>query len=244
MFKLKVKLLFFLIFIVVIVFSGNVRAGENNSDVLKVSDDDKLGSGYYYDSQNDVVYTDKTIDAKDLSAYYGSHKKFMVKVFNDDGTPAGDVDVHFFIKGKNAIDYNIKLSNSKGIVSFPIKYPSGKYDVVSAVYCYDDNGKKTDDFWFTKNKIKIKSTISAFLLSKSIKDKNKKFSIKFLDCDGKMLKHKKIKLKVKGKVYKIKTNSKGIAKFKINSLKIGKHKITAINVVTGEKRSVNVKIKK
>ena len=59
------------------------------------------------------------------------------------------------------------------------------------------------------------------------KSKTFKFNVKLLNSKGKVLKSKKITVKFKGKIYKTKTNKKGIATFKIkvNSVK-GKFTIT------------------
>ena len=242
---MNIKYLILIVLAILVIFAGSVSAADNGTeDVMESSGDDKLKSGYYYSADDDEIYPDKTIDAKDLSIYYGSSKTYDVKVLKDDGTPESNVNVHLDILGSNLYKIKVKTSNSKGIASFSMKYGVGKYLVTSTVNGYDDNGTKTDDYWFTFNTIKIKSTIPTKTLSKSIKDKNKKFSIKFLDSNGKALKNKKIKIKVKGKTHIIKTTSRGIAKIKINSLSVGKHKLTAINTQTKEKKKISVVIKK
>lgn len=225
-------------------FSDEKLEAVAEPEVISASNENEKLEGYYYDSEYNDIYEDNTIIAKDVTMYYGDVKFYTVKVLEDNKKPAPDVDVLFGIKGKNVKDLDIKTTNYKGIVSFPIKYGVGTHKVMAIVLAYDDNGKETGDGWFTYNKITIKSTIPTKTLTKSVKQKNKKFSIKFLNSKGKVLKNKKVKIKVKGKTYKIKTNSKGIAKIKINSFKKGKHSITAINPVTKEKRKIIVKITK
>lgn len=216
-----------------------------NDEIISISNtNNKLESGYYYDSEYDDYYEDNTIIAKDITMYYGQIKYYSVTVLNDDKSPANGVEVFFGIKGKNINDFDIKTTNYKGIVSFPMNYGVGTHKVMTMIIAYDDDDNPTDDFWFTYNTIKIKSTIPTKTLKKSIKQKNKKFSIKFLNSNGKILKNKKVKIKVKGKTYTIKTNTKGIAKIKINSFKRGKHSITAINSITKEKRKITVTITK
>jgi hypothetical protein len=83
------------------------------------------------------------------------------------------------------------------------------------------------------NKVKIKHVIKAY--NKKVKKHsglNVKISLK--KVNGKYLKYKKIKVKFRGKIYKIKTNKKGVAIWKIKksmvkNLKVGKsytYKIT------------------
>ena len=62
-------------------------------------------------------------------------------------------------------------------------------------------------------------------MSKKVK-KTGKFTVKTLNSNGKAVKNKVIKIKFKGKTYKIKSNKKGIAAFKIpENLKVGKYTI-------------------
>jgi predicted outer membrane repeat protein len=65
-------------------------------------------------------------------------------------------------------------------------------------------------------------------------DKTKKYTISLKDNKGKALKNKKITLKVKGKTYTAKTNSKGVATFKLNKL-TKKGKFNAAITYAGDK---------
>ena len=76
-----------------------------------------------------------------------------------------------------------------------------------------------------KNKITVKTTLITKNKSKKVK-KSAKFKIKVLNSKGKAYKNQLVKVKFKGKTYKLKTNKKGIAIFKIpKKLKVGKYKI-------------------
>ena len=60
------------------------------------------------------------------------------------------------------------------------------------------------------------------------KSKTFKYTVKLLNKNGKILKYKYVKVKFKGKTFKAKTNSKGIATFKLKSYsKVGKFTLTA-----------------
>ena len=61
----------------------------------------------------------------------------------------------------------------------------------------------------------------------------------------KVVKNTYVKIKIDKKTYKIKTNSKGIAKFNTKKLKIGKHKVTItsanVNYQMSAKSTITIK---
>ncbi|MBO7241032.1 MAG: hypothetical protein J6U90_01070, partial [Methanobrevibacter sp.] len=57
------------------------------------------------------------------------------------------------------------------------------------------------------------------------KAKTIKFTAKLVNSKGKILKYKYIKFKFKSKIYKRKTNAKGIATLRLRNLKRGKYTI-------------------
>lgn len=207
----------------------------SNPDTLSSSmEDEKLESTLYFDEHGNY-YDDDSVVTHDVVKYYGDKdKKFNVKVYDDDKKPERDVEVSF---GKLFNKYTKKYTNGKGIVSFSVNYKVGIHDVETLIE--SDDG---DSYWQAYNVVKVKSTIPTKELVKFSTSK-KKFKIKFLDSKGKKLKNKVVKIKIKGKIHKVKTNGKGIAKIK-SKFKIGKHKITAINPVTGEKRKISVVVLK
>lgn len=207
-----------------------------DESIISAVEGEKLEKTYFYDADTDEEYEDDTVVTHNVVKYYGDRDtKFKVKVYDEDYNPEGGVYVSFGKIG-NLKD---KKTNQNGIVYFPINYKVGKYEVET--YIESEDGLS---FWSAYNTVKIKSTIPTKTLTKYATQKNKKFSIKFLDTKGKALKNKVVKITVKGKTYKKRTNSKGIVKIKINSFKIGKHKITAYNPVSKEKRKITVKILK
>ena len=208
-----------------------------DDDIMSAGNDDKLEKTSYWDADSGRFYDDDTVVTHNVVKYYGDKTtRFQIKVYDNDYNPEGGVDVEF---GKWGYKKYTKTTNSKGLVSFPINYGVGSYSVVSYIMCEDG-----ESYFTTHNIVKIKSTIPTKKLAKYITQKNKKFKIKFLNTKGKPLKNKVVKIRVKGKTYKKRTNSKGIAQIKINSFKLGKHKITAYNPVSKEKRKIIVKIAK
>ena len=146
----------------------------------------------------------------DISKYYLGSKNYQVRVFNDDGNIASGVYVKITIGGKT---YNVK-TNKNGIATLKLTQKPNKYTITASY-----KGVKVS------NKVVIKTTIITKNLSKK-KSKTAKFTVKLLNSNGKILKSKIVTIKFKGKTYKVKTNSKGIAKLTINkNIKVGKYNI-------------------
>ena len=79
--------------------------------------------------------------------------------------------------------------------------------------------KSVVDKKITKSKLITKN------ISKKFR-KSAKFNVKVLNSKGKAYPKQLVKIKFKGKIYKLKTNKKGIATFKISkNLKLGKYTI-------------------
>ena len=150
------------------------------------------------------------IVSKNLVKYYKQSKQFKVRVYGADGKPAVGKFVNFKI-GKNT--YKVRTDKS-GYATLKINMKPGKYTVIT----------KFEDVK-VKNKITVKTTLITKNKSKKVK-KSAKFKIKVLNSKGKAYKNQLVKVKFKGKTYKLKTNKKGIAIFKIpKKLKVGKYKI-------------------
>ena len=215
---------------------------EENIELTQSDEDTKLEESYFYDSEADDFYDDDTVITNDVVKYYGdTSKKFKVKVLDDDYNEMEGVYVSF---GRDWDSLKEKEANAYGNVYFPINYKVGTHYVMTYIECVNDDGTTSENYFIADNIVKIKSTIPTKTLSKHINEKKKKFAIKFLTTKGKPLKNTVVKIKVKSKTYKVRTNSKGIAYIKINSFKVGKHTITAINPKSKEKRKITVTIKK
>lgn len=149
---------------------------------------------------------------KALTMYFGSGSSYKVRVYDDNGNVAKGVKVTFKINGKTYT----RTTDSNGYAALKISLQANTYTVEAS---YKD--------FNVSNKIVVKPTL--ILKDKSVK-KSKTFSytVKLLSNKGKILKNKYVKVKFKGKTYKAKTNSKGIATFKIKvNSKTGKFTLTA-----------------
>lgn len=219
-----------------------LAVSEDTQELSQSNEEIKLEESYYYDAYDDEFYDDDTVITNNVVKYYGdTSKKFKIKVLDDDYNEMEGVYVSF---GRNWDNLKEKQTNYYGNVYFPINYKVGTHYVMTYIECENDDGTINNNYFIADNIVTIKSTIPTKTLTKHINEKNKKFAIKFLTTKGKPLKNTQVKIKVKGKTYKVKTNSKGIAYIKINSFKVGKHSITAINPKSKEQRKITVTIKK
>ena len=134
---------------------------------------------------------------------------YKVRVYDDYGKIAKNVTVKFKINGKT---YSRKTDN-KGYAYLKISLKPKKY-AISASY----------KGFIVKNNVTVKSTVITKNITKK-KAKTIKFTAKLVNSKGKILKYKYIKFKFKSKIYKRKTNSKGIATLSLKNLKRGKYVI-------------------
>ena len=165
--------------------------------------------------------------------YYGDGSSFKVRVFSNNGNPAGANQV-VTIK-LNKATYKVK-TNSKGyaILKIPNTVKPGKY-TLTATFAGQT----------IKHTVKVKQSLK---LSKvKVKKSAKKLVIKATLKGKKPIKGKKLTFKFNGKTYKAKTNKKGIAKITIKKsalkkLKVGKkvkYQVTYLKDTV--KKSVKVK---
>jgi hypothetical protein len=180
-------------------------------NVTVVADRDGFVHLTYCHGKLEVKVVPKTkIVSKNLIKYYKNSKKFKVRVYGADGKLAIGKLVKFTI-GKHT--YEVK-TNKKGYAALKINKKPGKYTIITQY----DNVK-------VKNKIKIKTVLKTKDLSKKAK-KSAKFKVKVLNSKGKAFKNQVVKIKFKGKTFKLTTNKKGKAVFVVpNKLKVGKYTI-------------------
>ena len=167
-----------------------------------------------------------SINATDLSKVYTTNTKYSVKVMHGNETL------------------------TSGAVSFTIdnkEYVGSWKD--GSVYVNLKNLKPGDHFIITeygqtldKNKITVaKATPKLTAKNKAfkVKTKTKKYTVTLKTNENKVLKNTKVAIKVNGKTYSAKTNSKGQATIKITKLtKVGKFKATVKSAATACYKSV------
>ena len=162
---------------------------------------------------------------KDLTMYYGAGSSYKVRVYDDNGNVAKNVEVKFTINGKT---YSV-FSDSNGYSSLKINLNPKTYTIVARY-----NGYKVS------NKVVVKPTLVCY--DKTVKrSKTFSYTVKLLNTKGSVLKNKYVVVKFKGKTYKAKTNSKGVATFKLNSPSIGKFALTATYGSAKVSKTITVK---
>lgn len=199
----------------------------------KVSVPLNLNSGTYVVSTSfgDVSTSEKVkvlpvVKGKDLTKTYSNTKKYTASFYNSDGTPLKNKNVKFILNGKTYT----KKTNSNGYASLDINLKVGTY----TIYAVHPKGYKIS------NKIVIKTSVIANDVSKHYLS-SKVFSATFYGKNGKVLAKKYVTFKAHGNTFKVKTNSKGVAKLTIIS-KPTSFEMYSINPSTGEQKTNTVKI--
>jgi predicted outer membrane repeat protein len=179
-----------------------------NGTWVNASDDDRVCSLKVYTAEDDT----KIINNENIAVDYDGGKYFSVKVVTADNRAVGaGASVKFNINGKTStVQTDINGIAKISIIDVPKKY------TMTTTY----KGKSV------KNTVTVNQVLKATKVT--VKKTAKKFTLKAtLKINGKLVKGKWITFKFKGKTYKVKTNSKGIAqktlkKSVIKKLKKGK----------------------
>ena len=170
----------------------------------------------------------------------------------EDSINATDVSKVYTVNTKYSV--NILHGNetlTSGAVTFTVdnkEYVGSWKD--GSVYVNLKNLKPGDHFIITeygqtlaKNKITVKKAtpkLAAKNKAFKVKTKTKKYTVTLKTNENKVLKNTKVTIKVKGKTYSAKTNSKGKATFKITKLtKVGKFSATVKSAATACYKSVS-----
>ena len=168
-----------------------------------------------------VTIVKRLLENKDITMDFVDGTSYIVKAIGDDGKPVGAGEfVDIFVNG---IHYSSR-TDANGYAKLKINLNPGKY-TITAEY------KNTK----VSNKLVVKQTLK--LVKKTVKVKKGKklvLKAKLKWTNGKPIKGKIIKFTFKGKTYKAKTNSKGIAKVTI------KKKVTK-NLKKGKKYAYSAK---
>ena len=166
---------------------------------------------YHKKSVKSTVTIKSTIKAKDLTKYYRNKAAYYSTFYDKKGKLLKITSVKFKLNSKK---YNVKTSK-KGVAKLAIDLKPGKYSISSTNLQTSETITKA---------ITIKSLIETKDLTMNENDKSK-FTVKVLNSNGKVSANKKVTLKVNGKTYTPKSDSKGIATQTID-LPAGKYSIT------------------
>ena len=186
--------------------------------VLLTYDGDDKYYGFYDVHADFFVKTSSFISAKDVNVVYQNNGKVTVTLYdNNDGkgkNPIANAEIVITLNGKQ---YKA-TTNSKGIATVTIaaKLVPKKYTATVSYAGTNVTVGDKETFKFTVKKATPKLTAKKKTFK--AKTKTKKYTIVLKDNKNKAMKKVKVYLKVKGKTYTAKTNSKGKAVFKIKKL--------------------------
>ena len=173
----------------------------------------------------------RIINNKDIAVDYAGGSYFSVKVVTADGHAAVGETVKFTING---VTYSA-TTNANGIAKIKIKDAPGKY-VIKTTY----NGKTYN------NTVTVKNVLTASKVTIKKSTAKKLVLTAKLKINGKLVKGQWIKFKIKGHVYKAKTNKNGIAQKTLNkkfikALKKGTYKVKVVYGKDTIKTTVKIK---
>ena len=156
-----------------------------------------------------------TVKASDMSKYYKGTAKYTATFYTSQGNVLANRWVSITVNGKS---YSQKTNNN-GVASLDVNLKPGSYRIVSTdpVTGYE-----------VATNFNIISTITSGNVNKVVGD-SRKFTAKFLKSNGQPLAKKYIKFKIKGKVYKVRTNKNGFASLSLKKFKKGTYKIICFN---------------
>ena len=204
-----------------------VRSEVNAADGLNVA----LNSGSYVVSvinpvtgevkNQAVTVVDRIQDNNDLITYYGSGDSFRVKVLDDNGNAAGNVNVAFAVDGKSYTG----VTDSNGYASLNVNLPVDVYEVIASYKGFS-----------VKNTITVKSTIS--LPSATVYTYNSFYRPSFLDKSGNKFTGK-VAFVLNGLTSEV--NAADDLNIRLNP---GTYSVDVINLLTGEVKNQTVNVVK
>lgn len=216
---------------VVTVSNGNVVAVGAGNATITVSIDDDVVYAKNSTTVNVTVKTIKTkIDASAVTTVYNSGKYLFATLKDANGKPISDVKVYITLNGKTYT----RTTNKNGQVKLctnglaPVK-------TYQATFTFKGNSKydkstKTVNVKVSKANPKISAKAKTFKRT----DKTKKYTITLYNNQNQVMKNSRVTLKVNGKTYSARTNSKGVATFKLTKL-TKKGKFTAVVTYSSSK---------
>ena len=225
---------------IVQVEGGNITAVSSGIATVTVS----FAGSKNYAAVNKTITVNVVIptelSANSITATYNINKDLVITLKDYNGTPLSGVNISVSLNGVKTY-----TTNSNGQVKVVIKGLAAKKYAVKITFSGNTKyGSSTKDVTVTVKKATPK--ITAKKKTFKVKTKTKKYKIILKNNLKKAMSKVKVTLKVKGKTYSAKTNSKGKATFKITKLKkkgTFKAKVTYKGNANYNKVTKKVKIK-
>ena len=193
----------------------DLEAGDYSASAIYMGNSD-----FDLSASNEIIFNIAEVypilTAKNLTKTYGNTNKLVVNLMDSKGKAIANVVVNLNINNKVT---PIK-TNANGQATMAFSQAPGTY---YAKITYP--GAKGITAKITVKKASPKITAKAKTFKRTLK--TKKYSITLKNNKNKVMKNTKVTIKVNGKTYSAKTNSKGVATFKITKLtKKGSFKAT------------------
>ena len=156
----------------------------------------------------------------DVKILAGDGGNLQITLKGSNNLPLSNKNVTVIIDGVS----KTLTTDGSGIAKMAVKYASSGTHYVTVSFAGDDDYKsaiKTSKIVVSKKATKLTAPKATLKVKKA-----KKIAIK-LKYNGKAVSNKKITIKVKGKTFSAKTNSKGVAYVKVKVAKKGTFKYTA-----------------
>ena len=172
------------------------------------------GEGIFNSVSNSIhANTESRIISNNFNKNYLDEKTMPVRYvdFTGKGISSKQLKFVFYTKSNSYLSKVVKKTDTNGRVNLNVNYAPGTYYVEIS-----DGSFTLDGYW-----IVVKKSISFIKASKKtfkLKQKTKKYTVS-LETKYYYLVGQKVSLKIKGKTFTGKTNSKGKVTFKINNLK-------------------------
>ena len=158
------------------------------------------------------------LNASDLTKTYGENDTLTINLKDSFGNAIVNASLNVHLNGNTTI----LITNDEGQADLTVNLTPGEY---TAYIVFDGNGLHDSSVIAVKVVVeKITPVIVASKKTFKLKAKTKKFTVRLMDSSGKAMINEKVTVKVNGKKYKAKTNSKGKVKFKLKLNKKGKYK--------------------
>lgn len=234
---------------------GNSVPGETltftiNSQVINIITDDNGEAKFNIDISVEGKYTLNVDYVGDQIDYYSSHASsniivrktktsivssnmnmvpklaeyFTIMLIDELGNALSHQNVIFKINGKSYY----MATDASGFASIKLKFSTNKKSHKISIFCPGDNKYNSVS---KTNKIKVKYSSKKAKLSTPnvvIPPKTTKYyTVSLKDSNGKSIKKQRVYVKINGKTYNKKTNSKGQINIKVKFSKLKKYKVSA-----------------
>lgn len=219
-------------------FTNNNEGTIGTEETAIINGNSYSGLNYFNNSLNKIKLITPSVGK--LTTTYQSGKTVWIKlVYTESKHYFNNKNIDLKITKGKKVYYDDVYTNSKGTGYY--KASNLAVGTYKLTFSYEELFKISTTVKIAKAKTIIKAPK---VTAKHKKTKYFKITVKN-KATKKAVKNTYVKIKIAKKVYKIKTNSKGVAKFNTKKLKIGKHRVVIAsgnsNYIMSEKSTITIK---